>query len=275
MSIASVGLTDRQRRALAVMGIDVWVRRDAPLKSLPSPRRRRLQRHLLQQSRRSLRLKRVQSLSCNRRSAANRRRRARLTSRSISIALQPQVSLRWASARVRSISSWRRDIVLAVAGAAAELQKSQFRWPQTQTGDASESAARNAYRGFLRGQVERASGAGCCCSARQHSDCWNPTSNSARKCCDYPTCARCAPTPTERDSCGSAYLTASAPDVPADGAGRSRSRDRERDAQLRVSVDARRVQRLSEVASRMLGGGARTTSSDTEYCPSAPTRRIC
>ena len=51
-----------------------------------------------------------------------------------------------------------RDIVLAVAGAAAEVQKSHFRWPQTQTGDASESAARNAYRGFLRGQVERASG---------------------------------------------------------------------------------------------------------------------
>jgi hypothetical protein len=49
-----------------------------------------------------------------------------------------------------------KDIVLAVAGAASQVQRSQFRWPQTQTGDASESAARNAYRGFLRGQVERA-----------------------------------------------------------------------------------------------------------------------
>lgn len=53
-----------------------------------------------------------------------------------------------------------KDIVVAFAGAfagsGAQPQRSQFRWPQTQTGDASESAARNAYRGFLRGQIERA-----------------------------------------------------------------------------------------------------------------------
>ena len=49
-----------------------------------------------------------------------------------------------------------QDIVLAVAGAAAQLQHTAFRWPLTQTGDAGLAAARNAYRGFLRGQTERA-----------------------------------------------------------------------------------------------------------------------
>ncbi len=49
-----------------------------------------------------------------------------------------------------------QDIVLAVAGAAAPLQHAAFRWPLTQTGDAGITAARNAYRGFLRGQTERA-----------------------------------------------------------------------------------------------------------------------
>ena len=49
-----------------------------------------------------------------------------------------------------------RDIVLTVAGARADVQRAQFRWPLTQTGDASAAAAGNAYRGFLRGQLERA-----------------------------------------------------------------------------------------------------------------------
>jgi hypothetical protein len=49
-----------------------------------------------------------------------------------------------------------QDIVLAMAGMTADLQRAQFRWPQTQTGDSTLAAARNAYRGFLRGQIERA-----------------------------------------------------------------------------------------------------------------------
>jgi hypothetical protein len=49
-----------------------------------------------------------------------------------------------------------QDIVLAVAGMAAAPQRAQFRWPQTQTGDSTPAAARNAYRAFLRGQIERA-----------------------------------------------------------------------------------------------------------------------
>lgn len=49
-----------------------------------------------------------------------------------------------------------QDIVLAVAGAEVSPQRAAFRWPLTQTGDASVAAARNAYRGFLDGQTERA-----------------------------------------------------------------------------------------------------------------------
>jgi len=49
-----------------------------------------------------------------------------------------------------------QDIVQAIAGVSAPLQHTQFRWPQTQTGDAGVTAAANAYREFLRGQVERA-----------------------------------------------------------------------------------------------------------------------
>ena len=50
-----------------------------------------------------------------------------------------------------------QDIVHAIAGMTVDVQRAQFRWPQTQTGDATPAAARNAYRGFLRGQLERAS----------------------------------------------------------------------------------------------------------------------
>lgn len=49
-----------------------------------------------------------------------------------------------------------QDIVVAVAGMTATPQRAQFRWPQTQTGDSTPAAARNAYRAFLRGQIERA-----------------------------------------------------------------------------------------------------------------------
>lgn len=50
------------------------------------------------------------------------------------------------------------DIVQATAGVSAQTQHTQFRWPQTQTQtrDAGTSSAANAYREFLRGQVERA-----------------------------------------------------------------------------------------------------------------------
>ena len=49
-----------------------------------------------------------------------------------------------------------QDIAQAIAGVGADMQRAQFRWPQTQTGDAGATAAQNAYREFLRGQIERA-----------------------------------------------------------------------------------------------------------------------
>jgi hypothetical protein len=49
-----------------------------------------------------------------------------------------------------------QDIVVALAGVTATTQRAQFRWPQTQTGDSTPAAASNAYRAFLRGQIERA-----------------------------------------------------------------------------------------------------------------------
>ncbi len=50
-----------------------------------------------------------------------------------------------------------RDIVQAIAGPDAALQRTAFRWPQTQSGDTSPAGASSAYAGFLRGQTDRAS----------------------------------------------------------------------------------------------------------------------
>jgi hypothetical protein len=48
-----------------------------------------------------------------------------------------------------------QDVLAALIGG-APVQKSAFRWPQTQTGDPSRAAAEQAYAGFLNGQTERA-----------------------------------------------------------------------------------------------------------------------
>jgi hypothetical protein len=49
-----------------------------------------------------------------------------------------------------------QDVLAALIGGGAPVQKSAFRWPQTQTGDPSRAAAEQAYAGFLNGQTERA-----------------------------------------------------------------------------------------------------------------------
>ena len=149
MSIASVGLTDRQRRALAVMGIDVWVRRDAPaaIGTVPSITAA------------------TPNVTAPEASPIAIVRPPERSKPAASGAIELKINLDCiATAGVVAVGACvspldrqlAKDVVLAIAGAAAQIQKSQFRWPQTQTGDASESAARNAYRGFLRGQVERA-----------------------------------------------------------------------------------------------------------------------
>lgn len=156
MNIASIGLTDRQRRALAGMGIDVWIRRDAPLVVRPAV---------------------VVTPAQVRAPESTPRAKASVPVPEKTAAPAPTASPRASELKITldciaaggfvavgecaspSDLLLAKDIVVAFAGALAESgaqpQKSQFRWPQTQTGDASESAARNAYRGFLRGQIER------------------------------------------------------------------------------------------------------------------------
>jgi uracil-DNA glycosylase len=148
MTFASIALTDRQRRALAGIGIEVWVRRDLPtVAAVPTAAEVRTELR------------------------AEVRERTRLPDYSNASAAAPAIAARLrislecvAAAGVVVVGECanpldRRlvnDIVLAIGGLSAQTHKAHFRWPQTQTGDASESAARNAYRAFLRGQIERA-----------------------------------------------------------------------------------------------------------------------
>ncbi len=155
MSIASIGLTDRQRRALAGMGIDVWIRRDAPVAVTaavvqtppqvrtpePTPR-----------ARPSVPGPVPEKTAAPAPTTSPRASELKITLDCIAAGGFVVVG-ECAGATDLQLA---KDIVVAFAGSGAQPQRSQFRWPQTQTGDASESAARNAYRGFLRGQIERA-----------------------------------------------------------------------------------------------------------------------
>jgi hypothetical protein len=142
MSNASIALTDCHRRVLAEMGIDVWVRRGtasgsvapevhveverSPEPAAPPPPAR-------PESTAGTAELRV-SLDC--------------------IAAPGIVVIGdFANAFDQRLA---QDVLLAIAGVNAKPQKAQFRWPQTQTGDSGIGAARNAYQGFLRGQIERA-----------------------------------------------------------------------------------------------------------------------
>ena len=146
MSIASIGLTDRQRRALAGIGIDVWVRRDIAVVA-PVP----VVADLREVTRRPERSKPPLVV---------RSETAPVAAAELRIALDciaadgVVVVCECANALERRFV---HDIVLAIAGTSVSAHKSQFRWPQTQTGDSSAAAARNAYRAFLRGQIERSS----------------------------------------------------------------------------------------------------------------------
>ena len=159
MTTASISLSNEQRRVLAEMGLDVWIRRgvvkassvaaarplDVPRGELPAIVERRAE---------------PQTSSAARTSAA----RTSVAGTSAATA-DLQVALECiAAAGVVAIGEFsnpldRRlahDIVLAIVGATAEAQRSAFRWPQTVMGDSTPAAARSAYRGFLRGQIERA-----------------------------------------------------------------------------------------------------------------------
>jgi hypothetical protein len=153
---SSVTLSDRQRRALAEMGIDVWVRRGrsndlgamsrAEVAVSPAPPRPAstpapvVDGGSLQEIAQPARAQTAPSvqLEC--------------------LAAPGAVAIgAFANPTDRRFA---QDILLAIAGTGAAVQRAQFRWPQTQTGDASLAAARSAYGGFLRGQSDRA-GARC------------------------------------------------------------------------------------------------------------------
>jgi hypothetical protein len=140
MVTTSISLSNDQRRMLAQMGIDVWVRRGAlpavaaaepaiAVRAEPAP------------------------------AVADRRPDPQTQAGSVRasvdcIAANGVIAVGdFANPLDRRLA---QDIVLAIAGMTAEMQRAQFRWPQTQTGDSTPAAARNAYRGFLRGQIERA-----------------------------------------------------------------------------------------------------------------------
>jgi DNA polymerase III psi subunit len=139
---AAATLSTRQRRLLADMGIDVWVRR-APAAVVEGVVAEPVV---------------VESAVVTRTAAQP----------AITVSLDPTSH---AAIELECIAApgvvvigafagaadrrFAQDVVLAVAGNAAVV-RTQFRWPQTQTGDVSPAAARSAFAGFLRGQTQRA-----------------------------------------------------------------------------------------------------------------------
>ena len=145
MDIAPIALTDRQRRALAAIGIDVWVRRDVPV--APAQVVAELREEVYDVVQAPARSKPPAVVPTPAAMAELRINLDCVTAEGVVVIGEcaNPLDLRLA-----------HDIVLAIAGMTTHAHKSQFRWPQTQTGDSSTSAARNAYRAFLRGQIERA-----------------------------------------------------------------------------------------------------------------------
>jgi hypothetical protein len=151
---APATLSTRQRRALAAMGIDLWIRR-APANSTPA------------NSTPADSVPAQVAAPAVVRPAITVSMDARPPPQALPYA--PPVELEclaapggvvlgaFASAADRRFA---QDVLLAVAGATAAVARTHFRWPQTQTGDVSPSAARSAFGGFLRGQTQR-TGARC------------------------------------------------------------------------------------------------------------------
>ncbi len=139
-------LSARKLRALAQMGVDVWVRRGGRASAAPAI------------------VSVVADAPVVSGASAAPVAPAAATEPS-NIARGPTVALDCLAARgVVIVGEFvqppdRRiahDIVMAIAGAAVSPARTAFRWPLTQTGDAGIDAARKSYREFLRGQTERA-----------------------------------------------------------------------------------------------------------------------
>jgi hypothetical protein len=146
MNIEPVALTNRQRRVLAEMGIDVWVRRGVAATPMaaagPVVEVKRSRQHA----------EPPLPIVSERPQTASTTPELRVSLDCIA-AIGIVVVGEFANPLDQRFA---QDVLLAIAGMDAKPQKAQFRWPQTQTGDSSLGAARNAYRGFLRGQIERA-----------------------------------------------------------------------------------------------------------------------
>lgn len=159
-------LSNAQRRALAQMGIDVWVRRAVPVSGtptvvavvpspLPGPRPILTPTPTPTRSPAPTRPAAAAPPGVSEQPVAPRLGTAELRVLLDCIAAPGVVLVgELGNPLDRRLA---QDIVQAIAGMTVEVQGAQFRWPQTQTGDATPAAARNAYRGFLRGQLERAS----------------------------------------------------------------------------------------------------------------------
>ena len=152
MTIASISLSNEQRRALADMGIDVWVRRGVA-KPVAAVAQIAAQRE-----------KETVAPTNSVPVAAEQRREGATRAPVATDATQLRVALDCMSSGGTVVVGdfadpldrrLAHDVALAIGGV-ADVQRAQFRWPQTVTGDSTLSAARNAYRGFLRGQIDRA-----------------------------------------------------------------------------------------------------------------------
>ena len=206
------------------MGIDVWVRRDADRAEVATVTRdaRRLQRRSAAGSRQqSLRAEASPiASSCDDRRSAATLRPADRPRRTLEIDLDciadrgcraavgdvrrpPDLPVWHTRHRAARSPAWRRSS--RSRSSAGRKRKPAMR---------AQSAARNAYRGFCAARSNARVATLAVVVRRDRAEMLLGSRRPSRpgKCCDCPTCARCAPTPTERDSCGSAYLSASAPD---------------------------------------------------------------
>jgi hypothetical protein len=178
MTNPAIGLSVSQRRALSVMGIEVWVRRTPPSAAdeLVAPNATDAPSAPTASSIPTR--PRSKSLPANEAPTA----KAPAVSQTPPSASASETDYRaeldcLASAGIVIVGRWQNaldrrlanDIAFALgsavandlggaqsANAQAKVQQTAFRWPSTQTGDASFAAARSAFKAFARGQTERA-----------------------------------------------------------------------------------------------------------------------
>jgi hypothetical protein len=163
MTNPAIGLTTSQQRALADMGIDLWVRRTGQRRanveeawaSAVGPTSAELVRAA------DIEVRAANRSSNDAASVSRTDEDAAYRAELDCLATQGVVIVgRWQNALDKRLAN---DIAMAIAMAhdqmmvqSPKLQQAAFKWPATQTGDRSFRAARSAFKAFLRGQAERA-----------------------------------------------------------------------------------------------------------------------